>query len=406
MENELDLLLLFGLFPEEQYNEIITNSNGNIQNAANNLQWNFVKGLIKQRNTSITLVNSLFIGSFPKRYKKLIIKTSDFWVDTTKKNKGINVGFINLPLIKRIFQYYSVLPYIKDWADKKSEKKRKFIICYAMTSNNIAILKMIKHKYSNIGTCLIVPDLPQYMSFAKERSLYSVLKYFNNKYIMKNHTFVDSHILLTKQMAEYLGVNKYLVIEGIVDDILILDNKKPKKACKTVLYTGGLSQEYGVKDLVDSFKKIPNENFQLILCGDGALVSYIKDAEKDDHRIVYKGQLPRNEILLLQRQCTLLVNPRKNNCEFTKYSFPSKVLEYMQSETPVLVYRLDGMPTEYFDYLYLIDDYMNLESAIINTLEKPQNELSAFGKRACLFVKEWKNSDVQCSKIVKMFECV
>ena len=38
------------------------------------------------------------------------------------------------------------------------------------------------------------------------------------------------------------------------------------------------------------------------------------------------------------------VNPRQNNEEFTKYSFPSKTMEYLASGVPVVAYKLDGIP--------------------------------------------------------------
>ena len=74
----MEILFLGGLFPKETEDEIINNSIGSVQNAANNLQWEFAKGLEENSNKSITILNSLYIGSYPNRYKKMRINTYNF----------------------------------------------------------------------------------------------------------------------------------------------------------------------------------------------------------------------------------------------------------------------------------------------------------------------------------------
>ncbi len=67
----MDIIFLTGLFPNEDYAEILKKSKGAVQNAANNLQWELVKGLDENLNSNFSLINSMYIGSFPKRYKSI-----------------------------------------------------------------------------------------------------------------------------------------------------------------------------------------------------------------------------------------------------------------------------------------------------------------------------------------------
>ena len=60
---------LMGLFPKDNRNEIIKNSRGPIQFAADALEWGYVKG-ISEQNIKCELFNAPFIGSYPKRYGK------------------------------------------------------------------------------------------------------------------------------------------------------------------------------------------------------------------------------------------------------------------------------------------------------------------------------------------------
>jgi glycosyltransferase involved in cell wall biosynthesis len=405
----MEILFLGGLFPKETETEIINNSIGSVQNAANNLQWEFAKGLEENSNKSITILNSLYIGSYPKRYKKMRIKTYNF-SRNLDNSKATNVGFINLTGIKIVSRYLSLKPFVKDWINSKKDSK-KIIIAYAMTSTFTQIFEYAKKADNSIATCLIIPDLPQYMNLSNQKKiLYKLLENLEIKIIKKNMEYIDSYVVLTQHMLEVLEVSKpYVVIEGISTDIFNFtykdsDSDYNQDNLKTVLYTGGLNEKYGVVNLIRSFEMLENENYRLIICGSGDAEKTIREASERDSRIIFKGLLKREEILKLQKNATVLINPRANNEEYTKYSFPSKILEYMSSGTPVLAYMLDGMPNEYRDYIYKIND--NEENAIYyalkGVLEKKEEELFDKGKKAKEFVLHEKNRKRQCKKILDM----
>jgi len=403
----MDILFLGGLFPKEKEEEIVNNSIGGIQNAANNLQWEFVKGLEENNDKSVTILNSLYIGSFPKRYKKIKINTYNFSHNLSELN-DINVGFFNLTGVKQISRYLSLKPFVRDWLSSKNDSK-KVIIAYAMTSTFTQLLEYVKKIDDSIITCLIVPDLPQYMNLSnKNNKTYIKFKNIEINSIKKNMEYIDSYIVLTHYMKEALKINKpSVVIEGIATDIFsdiseYVDNKEDD--LKTILYTGGLNKSYGVIDLIDAFELLENKNYRLIICGSGDAENDIIDASKRDARIIFKGLLKREEVLMLQKNSTLLVNPRKNIGEYTKYSFPSKILEYMSSGRPVLAYLLDGMPAEYRNYIYVINSEVEnpIYKALRNVLEKEKVELNMKGKKSKEFVLRQKNRKVQCKKVIDM----
>ena len=51
-----------------------------------------------------------------------------------------------------------------------------------------------------------------------------------------------------------------------------------------------------------------------------------------------------------------LLNPRDTEWPGSKYSFPSKLLEYMLMDRPILSTRMHGIPNEYFDCFLAISD--------------------------------------------------
>lgn len=400
----LDVVFLGGLFPKEKEEEILKNSKGNIQNAANNLQWEIVKGLDANLNQPVRIINSLYIGSFPKRYRKIKIDTYNF-THTFQNSKDINIGFFNLTGIKKFSKYFSVRPYLKEWALSESNN-RKVIIAYAMSSTITQLLRFVKELNNDIITCLVVPDLPQYMNLlSNKNSVYSFLKKVDISLINSNMKYIDSYVLLTEYMRQALNINSpSVVVEGISTNLFEKVSPIPiEEEIKTILYSGGLIEKYGILDLVSAFKKLKGDKYRLIICGSGEAEDFIRKESRSDKRIVYKGLLKREEVLQLQKSSTVLVNPRPNNEEYTKYSFPSKIMEYMSSGRPVIAYKLDGIPEEYYDYIYpVMESEDGLYNTLRNVLSKDKNELNNKGNLAKEFVLTQKNSTKQGEKILKM----
>ena len=149
-------------------------------------------------------------------------------------------------------------------------------------------------------------------------------------------------MLFSKAMLDKLPISDKprVVIEGIYQP---KDIEKVEKSIKTsILYTGQLQKRYGIYDLVEAFMLIPNRDYELWLCGKGSHEEslWLEMQAKKDSRIKLLGMLKPEDVLILQKKAHLLVNPRHSNEEFTKYSFPSKTMEYLASGTPTLMCRL------------------------------------------------------------------
>lgn len=101
-----------------------------------------------------------------------------------------------------------------------------------------------------------------------------------------------------------------------------------------------------------------------------------------------------------------LITTRKGHEEYTKYSFPSKTMEYMASGTPTIMYKLPGLPIEYEEYLVLLPD--NSQETLTAILKqwgsKTQAELYEFGEKAKRFILENKNSEIQASRLMNFIK--
>ncbi len=395
----MNILCLMGLFPKEYRGTIEKNSKGGIQYAADKLQHAIVEGLDSVDGVNVSIINSLYIGSYPKRYRRMKIPTFKF--KHSESCNGINVGFCNLTGIKGVSRYSSIKKVIKKWAKTEGEKS---LLIYALTTPFCNIAQYVKNKFPNIKVCIVVPDLPEYMNpYAMENNcVYRILKKMQIKSIKKCIKKVDAYVLLTDAMKEWFD-NKitYTVVEGIASGANSCKYEVVQKE-KNILYAGGIKREYGIIDLANAFAMINNPDWKLVVFGTGDAINELKTIALKCPNIIIRGVVPNQVVIEEQRKATVLVNPRKNQI-FTKYSFPSKILEYMSSGTPMLAYKLDGIPSEYDEYFFHIrDEEDGMKNALETVMNLSDEERNAMGYKAKEFVIEHKNAKKQCEKIVNL----
>ncbi len=400
----MNYLFLTKLIPENLKDEVSRNSSNTMQDAANALQFHLYNGLTHNLNKNIKIVNVLPIDSFPQYYKEPFIKKSYF--ETEKYAENVNLGFCNVKLIKNYSYMNAVKKELVLWCSESEENR--FVFMYTLSSPFLQAVKKVKKKYPDLKVCGICADLPSMVSLSSNKSFIKKAyeKYRSNK-AYNNLDVVDYFVLLTREMADYMKIKKpFCVVEGIStkpekDPEFNFSNAEKKK---TILYTGTLHKRFGVIDLVNAFSSIGDENISLVICGIGDSDEEIRKRAEKDKRICFLGKVTREEAMHLQRDATVLVNPRPNNEEFTKYSFPSKNLEYLSSGKPLVAHKLDGIPDEYDELIYYPtgNSQNELKEALVNVLNKPSDELEKHCRKVYEYVQNNKNEINQTKKIIKM----
>lgn len=400
-----------GIISGYQYSRIINNSKGVVQFAADALQKCYIEAISKiSGSNNFQVINLPYVGSFPQRSKIIFFKAEKSFY--TIENESILVNnsfFFNISGYKYFSRYYNCLKCLKRWA-RRFEDEEKIVFVYAVHTPFLMAAKKIKQRYKRIKIILIVPDLPDYMS--ENNSFFNyMLGKINRKILPNLYNVVDAYIVLTEQTKKILpiGDKPSLVIEGIynprTDD---LDNngallEKGLSDKRIVFYSGTLARRYGIMNLICAFRLLSNVNYRLIICGDGNARDDVIQSSKEDNRIIYYGSLERSIVLSLQRESTLLVNPRTPEGEYTKYSFPSKTMEYLASGTPTLIYKLPGIPDEYYKYCFSIDNDNTIECLarkIDEILCMSDDTLRDIGEKARYFIIENKGP-IQRSNDIK-----
>ena len=160
--------------------------------------------------------------------------------------------------------------------------------------------------------------------------------------------------------------------------------------------------EFGICELADAFTGITDA--ELWICGRGDAVEYISGLVQTHDNIKYLGFVDQKRVRELQNSCDFLINPRRPTGTYTKYSFPSKTAEYLMSARPVIMYKLEGIPDEYDEYLNYLkgETPEEIKNELVQIFAADYISLCEKADRGRDFVLNNKSSYMQAKKIVDM----
>lgn len=379
------------LFCDDSMEDAYKYSRTGVQMATHTFQRNLIEGL--SSISDINVINIPPIGSYPSNYSKLFIKQRS-WTN------GTEIGYLNLPIIKHRIQKRQVY---KELIKKLDRKEINYLLVYSLYEPFLEVVKRIKVEGYQVKVCLIqtdaVPgrnDMPKYMT--KE-----AIKRGNH--VVSLAKKCDSFVILTKYIAEPLeiGDRPYIVLECICDENQP-ENKTKNESENICLYTGALEKAYGICDMVDAFKGIPDA--QLWICGAGDAEEYIKEVAKEFKNIKFYGFVNKQKVMELRDQCDFLINPRRPEGTYTLYSFPSKTAEYLMSGKPVIMYKLEGIPDDYDRYInYLTgENYVYIREELKHIFSSDYEKMKVVALKGREYMLSNKNKSVQAAKILELIK--
>lgn len=319
------------------------------------------------------------------------------------------IPFLNYPLLKHLFVFVYVFFYVIFWSFRMRTEKDKSIICDVLSFSSCTGA-LLASKLLGLESVAVVTDLYNMLVGKKQSGWFARIRKQSINIQEWCTSSFSYYVLLTEAMNAVVNPKNrpYIIMEALCDVTTGLSNDSNVAMEKdwpiTVMYAGGIEEEYGLGMLVDAFRLIARNDIQLIIYGSGSYDDTLKNICKTDSRIVYKGVVPNEQILEAEKRATLLVNPRFTGEEYTKYSFPSKNMEYMASGTPLLTTHLPGIPDEYNPYVfYFGEETCNAYSQLLNdVLSLPSYQLSNKGRMAREFVLKEKNNIKQTKRIIQL----
>ena len=300
------------------------------------------------------------------------------------------VPVINIPILKNILNiagsFFKTLKY---------RKKNKTIIVCDVLNVSVSLGAVFAGILVGCPIIGIVTDIPELMVTGHlSRQVKLIYKIIDK---------CSHYVFLTEPMNTRLNPTgkPYVIIEGICNENTEYENFEHNNHS---IYAGYLDEKYGIKALIEAFILANVDGQELHIYGAGPYAEEAKRIANESDSIVYHGSVLNEIVVAEEKKARLLINPRPSNEEFTKYSFPSKNMEYMSSGTPVLTTKLLGMTKDYYEYVYCFKDETveGMSETLKTILEKDDEQLLEKGKEAQHFVIMQKNNLIQARKILAL----
>jgi glycosyltransferase involved in cell wall biosynthesis len=315
----------------------------------------------------------------------------------------IYLPLVNLPMLKTVLVFLQILLRALRFCGRGGDDRA---ILMGYISAYTALPALTIARAFGIPVFAVVPDLPRLM--ATYGTIRNPLRRLGlwlgtplTRYVEPRF---DGYVFLAGAMNQAINRKDrpFIIVEGMFDERgLATVKREPKEPRKTVMYAGTVHRKYGIKALVEAFLRPELTGVDLWVFGNGDYLEELRAVSATAPNIIYRGVVGRDEVFRFEQRATLLVNPRPTSDEFTRYSFPSKTLEYMASGTPLASTRLAGIPAEYFEHLYWFDDESGpgMARRIVEILEQPPDVIEAKGERARAFVLGSKTTSIQAARI-------
>ena len=397
-------LFYFGsVCSQEVFNATVANSKVKPSASAQNFENALIRGFA-QNHADLTVASAESIAQFPQGNRLILKKRMDLLPEGIVTSV---IPAINLPFLKQACHASGADRLLKKWLKENKNDRHKCVLTYGIYP---AVVKRLQRTCKKYGCKMVavVTDVPSTMfTYTQSSPLKRLLSKVYRKSAIALQDQFDGYIYLTEAMAGEVAPGKPYIVAETIADITIFNNigEVPKATPPAIMYAGALYQKYGVDLIVESFKKT-RENCQLWLFGSGDYEEQIAEAAKNDPHIRFFGRVSREDVLRYEKKATLLLNLRNADDDYTKYSFPSKMVEYMLSGTPLLTSELEGIPSEYYSYCYVINDRdaQSVAKEIDRILH--MNGLAVVGSSAASYIKKHKNCVAQTERILNFMKSI
>jgi glycosyltransferase involved in cell wall biosynthesis len=367
--------------------------------AGNKFQIKFLHALKEASGVTPSIFSVLPAGVYPKS-QILFVRSKSIDLDPGLKCRII--PFVNILFFKQMTIGLVNFFYLLRWFWHHHHMRHFVLVCNVYPPMSLPVI--LSTKLFRGKAVAIVPDFPHNLSF-DFKGWRGILQRINVWVEARILAYFDGIIPLTRYIVEdFAPGSPMMVMEGGVDlnDFgSVLSESVATSPELICLFSGALNEINGINLLLEAFRLIQNPKFRLWIFGSGPLEAAVREASLIDNRIVYWGYLPNSDVMRHQRYATVLLNVRPTDQKICRYTFPSKLCEYMLSGRPVITTALPGIPKEYFDFVYVLLDETPeaLARLIVDICAKPASELCELGHRAQEFLLKSKSWTKQGKRV-------
>ena len=318
----------------------------------------FQSGLVAglaANGAEIEILGHLPILPFP-RNRTAIVAEETFTVGDPPVPGTLMAG-INLPLLRLPARLLMALVYGR--RKLRSTPRPDAILVYALHTPHLVAAAILARVY-RVPFCVFIPDLPLHMAGRQLRGLRAAAKRMDD-WLQRR---LVAQASLAFPIAEAIATDwlpadvPHLVVEGVAQTP-IQPRRGPEAAVghrharRTLLYTGTLSYVSRFATMLPKAREI---DAQLVFMGGGPDRNALEALASRDARIAVRPFATGTSSTAPSSSTDFLLNPRDSGWEGARFSFPSKLHDYMARRRPIISTPLPGIPAEYFDCFLRVSD--------------------------------------------------
>lgn len=258
-------------------------------------------------------------------------------------------------IIDDFYRIYKTISYVKKWCINNKSCNKKIILLNTPPDIEIGLL-YLKNRYNLTIVNLIIDTALGNFEKKGFKNLYFHYFYKIGELLAK---YMSGALALSSEVFSYLKLDKnpcMLTKIGHSEKENFLVFKDKKNIRKKIVYTGTLISYDGIQELLEAVTILPKNKYELYIYGRGPLLDLVKEYQSRYENIFYCGYLENNKIKKVLNQADILMNIRTSNSYTDIFGFPSKLIEYLLSGTPVISTNFKTLPEEISGFLYITEN--------------------------------------------------
>lgn len=391
-------IALLGFTVPDEMAEEINRHDPVMMTQTHRFAWGLVSAL-EDGGAEVSLLSTAPVSDYPAN-PKLFWPHTDFSVGG---RRGEMLPFVNALGVKHVTRGIAAV-----WYGRRHLKQTRaeWMLVHGVHSPFLWFAASLKGA-RGLRTCVVMTDPPGVVR-AEDSGLRAFLKRVDIWLTTTALKRVDAVIVLARPLAEdFAPHTPSLVMEGIYDAQRwsSATSADGDTSTFTFTYAGGLSAEYGVKNLVEAFMGLESATLRLRIFGRGPLEGWIEEQAQKDSRISGPELVEADQLGEIYASSDALVQPRPAVQGFVPYSFPSKLIEYMASGTLTVSTRLPSIPSDYRDHVLWSDEGVEgMQRAMVAALGMSPRERGEVSAGAAQFIAGAKSSTAQGLRIRNFLE--
>ena len=353
--------------------------------AGNTMQLDLLRQLRELPDVEVDVCSLLPLATYPREPR---MRARSSQREISPDVISLRPGFWTLPLLKQPSQIVSL-------TRAASHLARKADYDYVLTFNmfpHVGVPAWWLKKRFGIPIACLLADPPIDSRIRTNPLAVAASRVFQmwTRHLLLS---VDRVIALTAEAAKRFTPHAHAIaIDGAVPAQSVADHSHQRESVreKKVVFTGALTQYNGVVELIEAMNLIANPHVVLHIYGGGPLSTFVREAASRSASIFYNGKVDSSYIPGILQDAFLLVSPRQIDHPVSDVTFPSKVLQYMASGTPVLTTRLRCFSSEYEGRVFFAEkgSSEDLAACIDRVAALPAKDLETVGHAGARFVLE------------------